>query len=144
MKLQLRRREGFTLIELLIVIVIIGILAVGFAPTLLNAPRKARDAVLKGQMASIQQVFSAFQIENSTIPTQYSDFLAFFPGSVLPAYTTNIKYLLATSKKCYFLSAKVEDAGSGNAAAAPAVGDACTTPALVPSSAYYYVAVPIN
>ena len=65
MKKLLQRRQGFTLIELLIVIVIIGILSVGFAPTLLNAPKKARDGVRKGQIASIQQAIEAYALDNA-------------------------------------------------------------------------------
>lgn len=67
MKKILLRRQGFTLIELLIVIVIIGILAVGFAPSLLNAPKKARDGVRKGQIAGIKQAVDTYALDKNSV-----------------------------------------------------------------------------
>ena len=96
-------RKGFTLIELLIVIVIIGILSVGFAPTLLNAPKKARDAVRKSDLANIKKAIEAFAVENGgyPVPDTYclslaksfklngvdktSEFLSYFQGGVIPS-----------------------------------------------------------
>jgi len=49
-------KKGFTLIELLIVITIIGILAVVFLPTVLNAPAKARDVQ---RIAEISKLMNA-------------------------------------------------------------------------------------
>lgn len=49
-------KKGFTLIELLIVITIIGILAVVFLPTVLNAPAKARDAQRISAVTTIMAV----------------------------------------------------------------------------------------
>jgi prepilin-type N-terminal cleavage/methylation domain-containing protein len=46
-------KKGFTLIELLIVITIIGVLAVAFLPSFLNAPAKARDVQ---RMKDIQNI----------------------------------------------------------------------------------------
>ncbi len=49
----MKTKKGFTLIELLIVIAIIGVLAVAFLPSLLNAPAKGRDAQ---RLATVQKV----------------------------------------------------------------------------------------
>ncbi len=46
-------KKGFTLIELLIVIAIIGILAVAFLPSLLDAPSRGRDAQ---RLATVQKI----------------------------------------------------------------------------------------
>lgn len=146
MKLQLRRREGFTLIELLIVIVIIGILAVGFAPTLLNAPKKARDSVRKGQMAGIVQVIEAYALEKGSYPTAITGatIQPFYPGDIVPTFittpTAQAITFTAIGTACYLLSFAVEDTSSGNVAAVPAT---CTAP-TASSGAYYYMMVPIN
>ncbi|MFA6991875.1 MAG: prepilin-type N-terminal cleavage/methylation domain-containing protein [Candidatus Gracilibacteria bacterium] len=51
-------KKGFTLIELLIVIVIIGILAVAFLPSIMNAPAKARDATRQSVVNNIAGIFA--------------------------------------------------------------------------------------
>jgi prepilin-type N-terminal cleavage/methylation domain-containing protein len=61
--------KGFTLIELLIVIAIIGVLAVAFLPTLLNAPSKARDATRIQDLQKIQKVLLARGVEGKPLPT---------------------------------------------------------------------------
>lgn len=136
MKKLLQRRQGFTLIELLIVIVIIGILSVGFAPTLLNAPKKARDGVRKGQIASIQQAVEAYALDKASYPatgcitsdTDVGKALApFFQGSVLPkdqsvqAFDADPKPTAACASgfyfynpgSCYAIMTKLE-VGPGN------------------------------
>lgn len=154
-------RRGFTLIELLIVIVIIGILAVGFAPSLLSAPKKARDAVRKGQMASIKGAIEAYALDNGsaypsksaaltclTTPTGVSDdgksIQANFQGSTLPkdpSYTGDktdtcgISYKYIAADKCYILSTKLEVAGSGNSKAADPV---CATTVADSEKGDYY------
>lgn len=147
MKFQLRRREGFTLIELLIVIVIIGILAVGFAPTLLNAPKKARDSVRKGQMAGIVQVIEAYALEKGSYPTAITGtaIQPFYPGDIVPTFITTptaqqITYT-PVGTTCYLLSFSVEDTSSGNAASVPT---GCTAPTPGTTGASYYMMVPIN
>jgi prepilin-type N-terminal cleavage/methylation domain-containing protein len=55
---------GFTLIELLIVITIIGILAVVFLPTILNAPAKSRDAARIASITKMMEVVEASRLDN--------------------------------------------------------------------------------
>ncbi|MCX6733382.1 MAG: prepilin-type N-terminal cleavage/methylation domain-containing protein [Candidatus Peregrinibacteria bacterium] len=149
MKKLLQRRQGFTLIELLIVIVIIGILAVGFAPTLLNAPKKARDGVRKGQIASIQQAVEAYALDSSTASYPAADaqgcvnataLKPYFQGGIAPvdpsgntyqngACTTkgSFAYGLDTTNKCYYIAATMEvpenNNGKGVTAATPCAID---------------------
>ena len=49
-----QRTAGFTLVELLIVIAIVGILAAVAMPNMKNAPRRAREAVLKEDLYQIR------------------------------------------------------------------------------------------
>lgn len=138
-------KKGFTLIELLIVIVIIGILAVGFAPSLLSGPKKARDAVRKGNLEIIRKAVDAYSLENSS---KYPDdgggrFCfkgsklaenpnAYFQGGILPADPSGPTYevvgkgclgdfvyrKIGDTTGCYILAAKVEVAASGSTDAA--------------------------
>jgi prepilin-type N-terminal cleavage/methylation domain-containing protein len=62
-------KKGFTLIELLIVIAVIGILAVAFLPSLLNAPAKARDVQRIEDVKKIGDFFTAKYVEIGTVPT---------------------------------------------------------------------------
>lgn len=84
-----KRILGFTLIELLIVITIIGILAVVFIPTVVNAPAKSRDAVRKIDVSNIVKVIESIRLEGGAIPSagciagdswDTSD----FPNNILP------------------------------------------------------------
>ena len=59
---------GFTLIELLIVIAIIGILAVAFLPSLLNAPAKGRDTQRIADLQKIQKVLVSKDLEGKGYP----------------------------------------------------------------------------
>lgn len=58
-------RKGFTLIELLIVVVIIGILAVAFVPSMLDAPLKAND---KTRVKDLQEIATWISVEK-VVPT---------------------------------------------------------------------------
>ena len=60
-------KKGFTLIELLIVISIIGILAVAFLPSMLNAPAKARDTERIAHLTKIAN-FLTLENTNGTLP----------------------------------------------------------------------------
>lgn len=139
------RRSAFTLIELLVVIVIIGILAVGFAPTLLNAPKKARDGVRKGQLEQIRKVVDAYALDNdSKYPNHGGIFNCFkeselgvaankyFQGGTLPMDPSGPEYAvygaackgdflykkIGDSTGCYILATKVEIDSNGNSSKA--------------------------
>ncbi len=156
MKKLLQRRKGFTLIELLIVIVIIGILAVGFAPTLLNAPKKARDGVRKGQIASIQQAVEAYALDNAYLPSAAgtnclpAGYSVNFQGSAAPVDPSGAKYANGTcvggyqyilqdkaTPKCYYIVATMEIPENNNGASVGA-GDCALTTAN-PNTGYYTV-----
>ena len=55
MRRRRKKRDGFTLIEVLIVVVVIAILAVLIIPRLLGTGRKAKEAVLKGQLQQLRK-----------------------------------------------------------------------------------------
>jgi|GEM_PF-1520243 general secretion pathway protein G len=134
-------RRAFTLIELLVVIVIIGILAVGFAPTLLNAPKKARDGVRKGQLEQIRKAVDAYALDNnSTYPDHGGTFNCFkesqlgvaaekyFQGGTLPQDPSGAEYetygaqckgdflyrKIGETSGCYILGMKPELSSNGN------------------------------
>lgn len=85
-----KRILGFTLIELLIVITIIGILAVVFIPTVVNAPAKSRDAVRKIDVSNIVKVIEAIRLDGGAVPaagcvdTVLVNRSSDFPNNILP------------------------------------------------------------
>lgn len=79
-------RLGFTLIELLIVITIIGILAVVFLPTVLNAPAKARDAARQADIGNLVEAIESARLAGKSIPAT---------GCINDTTFTNVKDFLA-------------------------------------------------
>lgn len=88
--------KGFTLIELLIVIAIIGILAVAFVPTLLDAPARGRDGQRLANINTIRTVLldaelrselklngdGADVIISGCVSDVLSDFITEFGGNI--------------------------------------------------------------
>lgn len=68
--------------ELLIVIVIIGILAVAFLPTLLGAPAKGRDTQRIADLQKIQKVLVNANLEGALYPNT--------DGSIVDALVANV------------------------------------------------------
>jgi len=164
-------KKGFTLIELLIVIVIIGILAVGFAPTLLNAPKKARDGIRKGNLASIKDAIEAYALDNNSqypgpsanngcVTTRIGptgpngDISKYFQGGAIPKDPSNLvvggncntagEYLYVKfDPNCYIIGAKLEIAGAGNSDKMPPDNTFCTngTPTSGAGSKDFYYVV---
>jgi len=66
------KRSGFTLIEVLIVVVVIAILAVLIIPRLLGTGRKAKEAVLKGQLQQLRKAIEQFSAECGDFPAELS------------------------------------------------------------------------
>lgn len=164
-------KKGFTLIELLIVIVIIGILAVGFAPTLLNAPKKARDGIRRGNLASIKDAIEGYALENGSVypgpditagcvtnligpGAPNGDISKNFQGGIIPKDPSNLvfggncntagEYIYIKFDSCYVLGAKSEVTGAGNSDKSAPEGGFC--PDAAPTSGagskdYYYVVV---
>jgi general secretion pathway protein G len=64
----MRRQRGFTLIELLIVVALVGILASIAAVRLRDAPRRAKEAVLKEDLYILRQVIDQYYADKQQYP----------------------------------------------------------------------------
>jgi general secretion pathway protein G len=68
-----RREAGFTLIELLVVVAIIGIITGIAAARFANAPRRAREAVLKTNLATMRDVIDQYYADKAHYPFALED-----------------------------------------------------------------------
>jgi general secretion pathway protein G len=89
-----RKESGFTLIELLVVVAIIGIIAGIAAARFANAPRKAREAVLKTNLATFRDVIDQYYADKRHYPFALEDlvdegYLRVLPSDPLTGNSTD-------------------------------------------------------
>lgn len=153
-------KKGFTLIELLIVITIIGILAVVFLPTVLNAPAKARDAQRMAAVSSIMKAIETGRLTATALPASgcvsvLTDFDQDMPNGLIPVdpSPTSAKigtcdtvgqYTYEKYKSGYGVYVDLEnDIGNVTCASITKGGDAVVPPALTESKVGCYGGVSI-
>jgi len=71
-----RKHEGFTLIEVLIVIIVIAILALIVIPRLLGAGRRAKEAVLRGDLNELRNAIQQFESDLGDVPVGLDQLMA--------------------------------------------------------------------
>jgi general secretion pathway protein G len=89
-----RKESGFTLIELLVVVAIIGIIAGIAAARFANAPRKAREAVLKTNLSTFRDVIDQYYADKRHYPFSLEDlvdegYLRVLPSDPLTGNSTD-------------------------------------------------------
>lgn len=64
--------SGFTLIELMVVVALVGILVAMAMPSLINQPRRAKEAVLKTNLHAIRDTLDQYHADKGHFPTSLS------------------------------------------------------------------------
>lgn len=141
----MKNRKGFTLIELLIVIAIIGILAVAFVPTLLDAPSRGRDSQRVANLNTIRTVLLDADLRAEGMPVaptcigtdaSFDPFLAEFGGTIPTDPSGHDLVVMNTTCQTYYylpdpagdgsysfgLYSKMETEGAGNVSCAELTG----------------------
>lgn len=67
---NIRGRKGFTFVEMMIVIIVIAILALIVIPRLLGQGRKAKEAMLKGDLHQLHNAIQQFEVDCGDFPAQ--------------------------------------------------------------------------
>ncbi len=142
---NLKSNEGFTFVELLIVIVVIGILAVGainvFDP--IGQIQKAQDATRKSDLAQIQMAFDKYHQDYGKYPdavankirnsngeaavdwgtSQWQPYMDLLPKDPVPS--KNYVYAVSKDGQTYYLYASL-DRGAKDSQVCNG-GDACSS-----------------
>ncbi len=84
------RRAGFTLVEIMVVVIVIGILAALIVPNLFDRAGKAKKAVAKQQVATLENAVQMFQQDYARFPDSLEE-LANPPTGVEGASPPTIK-----------------------------------------------------
>lgn len=63
-----KSQRGFTLLELMIVVAILGILTAVAIPRFQNAPKRAREAVLKTNLHTMREAFDQYFADKAAYP----------------------------------------------------------------------------
>lgn len=71
-----RRTRGFTLIELMVVMAIIGILVSIAVPTYRNIVERAKETVLKHNLAAIRDVIDQYYADKGRYPSGFEDLVS--------------------------------------------------------------------
>lgn len=127
-------KKGFTLIELLIVIVIIGILAVAFIPSIMGAPAKARDAGRISAVSNIVDKLAFKDLSTTGLP-------AIAGAQCINAGSAGTAYLVSTDFEAGFPNAKALTFAP--CVAAGSAGGFVIMPAAT-NAARLYVSTPIE